>query len=112
MRCPIRVTALHLRASEWYESNGLRPDAIRHALDAKDFERAAGLIELAGSEAEDGNIQQATWLGWVKRLPEELVRVRPVLNVWYAYVLLGSGELEAAESRFEDAERWLEPADT
>jgi LuxR family maltose regulon positive regulatory protein len=109
---PDRVSMLHQRASEWYERNGLRSDAIRHALVAKDFECAAGLIELAWPAAEAGSIQQATWLGWVKRLPEELVRARPVLNVWYAYALLGSGDLEAAESRFKDAERWLEPPDT
>ena len=98
---PDRVSMLHRRASEWYEQNGLRSDAIRHALAAKDFERAAGLIELAWPAAEDGSIQQATWLGWVKTLPEELVRARPVLNVWYAYALLGSGELEAAEVPIE-----------
>ncbi len=109
---PGRVSMLHLRASAWYEQNGLRSVAIRHALVAKDFERAAGLIELAGAGTEDGSIQQATWLGWVKKLPGELVHLRPVLNVWYAYILLGSGELEAAESRFKDAERWLESADT
>ena len=111
---PDRVSTLHRRASEWYEQNGLRSDAIRHAFAAEDFEAAAGLIELAWPAAEEGSIyeQQATWLGWVKRLPEELVRARPVLNVWYAYALLGRGEMEAAESRFKDAERWLESADT
>jgi LuxR family transcriptional regulator, maltose regulon positive regulatory protein len=109
---PDRVSMLHRRASEWYEQNGLRFDAIRHALAAKDFEGAAGLIELAGPGTEDGSIQQATWLGWVKKLPEELVHLRPVLNVWYTYVLLGSGDLEAAESRFKDAEQWLVSADT
>ncbi|MBI5966032.1 MAG: tetratricopeptide repeat protein [Chloroflexi bacterium] len=109
---PDRVSILHLRASEWYERNGLRSEAIHHALAARDFEGAAGLIELAGPATEDGSIQQATWLGWVKKLPEELVHLRPVLNVWYAYILLGSGELETADSRFKDAERWLESADT
>jgi len=38
--------------------------------------------------AEEGSIQPAIWLGWVKTLPEELVHARPVLNVWYAYALL------------------------
>ncbi len=108
---PDRVAALHRRASAWYERNGLRSDAIRHALAAKDFERAAGLIELAWPAAEEGSIQPAAWLGWVKTLPEALVHARPVLNVWYAYALLGSGEMEAAEARLKDAERWLEPAD-
>jgi LuxR family maltose regulon positive regulatory protein len=109
---PNRVSMLHLRASEWYERNGLRPDAIRHALAAKNFELAAGLIELAGPGTEDGSIQWVTWLGWVKTLPEELIRVRPVLNVWYAYALLGRGEMEAAEARLKDAEQWLVSADT
>ena len=71
--------------------------------------RAAGLIELAGPAVEEGS-QSATWLGWVKALPDELIRARPVLSVWYAYALLGSGEMEAAEARLKDAERWLEPA--
>jgi LuxR family maltose regulon positive regulatory protein len=109
---PDRSATLHERASAWYERNGLRPDAIRHALAAKNFELAAGLIELAGPTTEDGSIQSVTWLGWVKRLPEELIRARPVLNVWYAYALLGRGELETAASRFKDVERWLESADT
>src|ERR687898_2286503 len=44
---PDQVPTLHRRASEWYEQNGSAADAIRHALAAEDFERAAGLIELA-----------------------------------------------------------------
>jgi LuxR family maltose regulon positive regulatory protein len=109
---PDQVSALHRRASAWYERNGLRSDAIRHALAAEDFERAAGLIELVGPATEDGSVLPATWLGWVKMLPEDVAHARPVLNVWYAYALLGIGELEAAEARLKVAERWLEPAHT
>ncbi len=108
---PDRAVALHGRASAWYERNGLRSDAIGHALAAKDYERAAGLIELAWPAAEEGSILPATWLGWVKALPEELFQARPALNVWVAYALLGRGEMEAAEALFRDAERWLEPAE-
>ena len=104
---PDQVSALHRRASVWYEQNGLPSDAIRHALAAEDFERAADLIELAGPVVEESS-QTATWLGWVRALPDELVRARPVLSVWYAYALLGRGEMEAAEARLTDAERWLE----
>ena len=107
---PDRVAALHRRASAWYERNGLRSDAIRHALAAQDFERAAGLIELAWPVAEDGSLS-TWWLGWVRVLPDDLVRARPVLSVWYAYALLFSGEIEAAGSRLTDAERWLALAD-
>jgi LuxR family maltose regulon positive regulatory protein len=103
---PGRVPAMHRRASEWYEQNGLPADAIRHALAADDFERAAGLIELAGPSME-GTPQSAAWRGWVSALPDELVRARPVLSAWYAYALLASAEMEAADSRLKDAERWL-----
>jgi LuxR family maltose regulon positive regulatory protein len=103
---PDRVSTLHQRASEWYEQNGLRFDAIRHALAAEDFERAAGLIELA-RPAMDLSYQSSTWLGWVKALPEVLIRTRPVLSVGYAWALLDGGELESSEARLQDAERWL-----
>ncbi len=49
---PNHVAALHRRASEWYEQNNSPPDAIRHALAAEDFERAAALIELAWPEMD------------------------------------------------------------
>jgi len=104
---PDRIPALHRRASEWYEREGLPPEAISHALLSGDFERAAGLIELAGSTRE-GSPQSALWFDWVRALPDELVRARPVLSVWYAYALFASGAgMDAAESRLKDAESWL-----
>src|SRR5262249_44275939 len=104
---PAQVAILHQRASAWYADNGLPADAIRHALAAKDFARAADLAELAWPEM-DGRFQAATWLGWAKALPDEIVRARPVLSVAYAWALLNGGELEAAEARLSDAERWLD----
>jgi LuxR family maltose regulon positive regulatory protein len=104
---PGQVSGLHQRASAWYEQNGFPPEAIRHALAAEDFVRAAGLIELAWS-AMDLSSHSTTWLGWVKELPDVLIRFRPVLCVGYAWALLDGGELEASEARLLDAERWLD----
>ena len=104
---PNQIPDLHRRASEWYEQSDLPSYAIRHALAADDFERAADLIEFAWP-AMNRSRQEATLLGWLKALPDELVRTRPVLSVGYAYALLESGELEAAEARLQDAERWLD----
>ena len=106
---PDQGSALHRRASEWYENNGSAADAIRHALAAEDFERAATLVELSIPEMRR-NRQGATVteLGWLKALPDELVHFRPVLCVDYAYALFGGGELEAVETRLRDAERWLD----
>jgi len=101
---------LHRRASAWYEQNDLPANAIRHVLAARDFERAAELLERVWL-AMDLSYQSATWLSWVKALPDDLIRTRPVLCLGYAWALLNSGELEASEARLRDAERWLEPAD-
>ncbi len=106
---PDQVPILHLRASEWYEQNDLMDAAIRHALVAENFERAAGLIEMLG-DAEDAIFQPPGWLSWVQALPEEIIQTRPVLSALYGWELLGHGELEAAEARLRDAERWLDPA--
>ena len=105
---PNQVATLHQRASAWYEQHGLPAAAIHHALSAEDFERAARLIELEVGMMRGGS-QETTWKNWVQALPAELVRVRPVLSVYYAFVLL-PGELDAAEARLQDAEQWLEPA--
>ena len=104
---PDQVPALHRRASEWYADNGLPADAIRHALAAEDFERAADLVELA-VPAMSRSRQEATLLGWLKALPDELVRARPVLSVAYAHVLLDRGEVDGVEARLRDAEWWLD----
>src|SRR5437016_2820640 len=104
---PDQVSTLHRRASEWYEQNGSAADAIRHALAAQDFARTADLVELA-VPAMRRSRQEATVLGWLKALPDELVHYRPVLSVDYAGALLSSGQLEGVEARLRDAERWLD----
>src|SRR6266702_3421033 len=104
---PDQVSTLHRRASEWYEQNGSVADAIRHALSACDFERAADLVELAIPAMRQSR-QEARVLGWLKALPDELLQVRPVLSVGYAWALLLNGELEGVEARLQNAERWLD----
>src|ERR1700730_7132271 len=104
---PDQVATLHRRASAWYEQHGSTVDAIRHALAAADFGRAADLVELA-VPAMARSRQEATVLGWLKVLPDEVLRCMPVLSVAYAHVLLSSGEREGVEERLRDAERWLD----
>jgi LuxR family maltose regulon positive regulatory protein len=105
---PDLVARLHQRASTWYERHGEAADAIRHALAAQDFARAADLVELT-APAMSRNRQEATLLGWLRALPNELVRARPVLSVTYAHLLLlDGGELERVEICLRDAEWWLD----
>jgi LuxR family maltose regulon positive regulatory protein len=101
------VAELHRRASEWFADNAEPAQAIRHALAAHDDERAAALIERAARATLRG-YRPAVLVEWLAALPPELVRTRPVLGAYYAFALLGLGELDAAESLLRDAERCLD----
>jgi LuxR family maltose regulon positive regulatory protein len=106
---PHQVATLHRAASEWYERHSLTAEAIHHALAAEDFERAADLIEVA-VPAMHRSKQEATLLGWLNTLPDELVHSRPALSVGYAWAFLASGDLDAAAARLRDAEQGMRKA--
>jgi LuxR family maltose regulon positive regulatory protein len=106
---PERLAELHRRASAWFERAGEALEAIRHALAANDFSKAADLIELAAPGLRRSR-HEAALLGWFAALPDELLRRRPVLSNVFAGELLGGGRLEDADARLRDAERWLGPS--
>lgn len=103
---PGRLSELHERASLWHEQNGDIPEAIRHTMAGRDFERAADLIELA-IPAMRKDRQEATLSRWLQALPGELIHARPGLGVAYAGALLASGELTGVDARLEEAEQWV-----
>ena len=103
---PDLVPLLHQRASQWYERHDLTEESVRHALAARDFDRAAHLIELA-VPAIRRHRQEAMMHGWLKALPDDAVRRSPVLSVFYGSMLMVSGDLDAVEPRLDDAERAL-----
>ncbi|RNL57348.1 helix-turn-helix transcriptional regulator [Arthrobacter oryzae] len=103
---PGLVPLLHQRASAWYEHKDLMEEAVRHALEAQDFNRAAQLVELAVPIIRR-NRQETILFGWLKALPADAVRNSPVLSVFYGFMLMVSGDLHGVEPRFEDAERAL-----
>ena len=105
---PEYLPELHRRASAWYERNGEASEAIRHALAADDFSKAADLIELAAPELRRSR-QEAALLGWLGALPDELLRSRPVLSNVFAGELLASGQFENVDAHLRAAERWLGP---
>ena len=104
---PALVPELHRRASIWNEQHNLPIEAVQHALAAQDFERASGLIEqFALSLGLTGHLY--TVLGWLKALPDELIRVRPLLCLYFAALLVSVNELEAADAHLQDAERCVQ----
>ena len=101
------MPTLHNRASAWYEHSGLISLAIEHAVSAGDLERVACLID-EHAESLWGGGAQITLSNWMEALPDELVRSRPRLCIYHAFVLFMTGQLEAAELRLQAAERALD----
>jgi LuxR family maltose regulon positive regulatory protein len=104
---PEEIAQYHLRASEWYEQNGEEAEAFQHAIAARDFNRAAGLAEKFW-QGMNQSFQSAVWLGWVKQLPESLIRSRPVLCTQIGWAFMDAGDVESSESSLRDAELCLE----
>ena len=107
---PDRAPILHSRASEWHEQNGHMPTAIEHALSARNFERAASLVESV-ADAALMRSEVTTLLAWIEALPDDVVRARPRLCATHAGVMLIDGRsLEKVEARLQDAAQG-DPAD-
>ena len=102
------ISALHERASRWYEEEGLIPEAMQHAFDMADSTRAVRLMEQNGLGFIVGG-QVQTALGWLGRLPETVLRTRPLLCIYHALALLFTNDLAAAEARLRNAEECIGP---
>jgi LuxR family maltose regulon positive regulatory protein len=103
-------SALHQRASEWYESHGFTPEAIKHALAAKDLAAAERLIR-SSVEATFSGGGFNTLLAWLNALPDEVVRARSDLSTDKAWILYLRGDIAEAEEYAAAATKTLRPDD-
>jgi LuxR family maltose regulon positive regulatory protein len=110
------IENLHLRAADWYEKNGFFEEAIRHALAAQDFPRAARLVE-GIAESLWLNGYYTTLIEWIRSIPGEVVRSHPWLCVWngWAFTQMGLSQVvqrwvEASEQA-QVVQQWIEAAE-
>jgi LuxR family maltose regulon positive regulatory protein len=101
---PGTMEALHLRASQWYEREGMPEQAIQHALAVKALERVASLVERYALEIISRG-EMLALLHLMRLLPEELILSRPMLCVHYAWGLTFSGQLAQVETWLGAAEK-------
>jgi LuxR family maltose regulon positive regulatory protein len=101
------IPTYHIRAGEWFRSEGEYHEAIKHSLSAQDYESAAELIEVIGVDMlQQGN--HATVSGWISEIPEEIVTNYPYLCVLHAWILQITGEVDRSETRLTIAEQAVE----
>jgi LuxR family maltose regulon positive regulatory protein len=103
-----QIRELHRRASRWHQREGSLEEAMMHAMAAQDFEQAASMIDenvismLSRSEAP-------VLLGWIEKLPHQILRERPSIDIYRAYTLALSGRPDEADRLLEDVEKRINP---
>ena len=82
-----RVKDLHLHASAWYEKEGREEEAVRHAFEAGDIERVAGLLEFWSLEKLT-RVQLIAASKWLAAIPEKRLSRSPRLASFSAWLIL------------------------
>ena len=103
------IAELHIRASQWYEDNGLEFEAFHHAAAANDIERAERLIEGKGMPLYFRGAL-APLLNWLETLSTTVLDTWPSLWTTYASVSLATGQAAGVEQKLHAAEAALAAA--
>jgi len=105
---PGQVPELHLRAATWCDQNELLAEAVHHALAIPDFDLVAGVIERAILKVTAwSSVTVATFLEWLKVLPDDVVRSRPRLRLFVSRVLYVAGQREKTGRILQELEELL-----
>ncbi len=104
------LAELHIRASQWYEDNGMPLQAFHHAVAAEDIERAARLVEEKGMPLQSREAVISV-LAWLQSLPNAALNAKPWLWWRYASLLLINGQSTGVEEKLQAAEAALEDAE-
>ena len=107
---PECVAELHARASAWFEADGDVSQAVDHALAGGDSGRAADLMELVMPMMARER-REAELARWVRSLPDDVLRKRPVLAVWFAGALALVSDFDTVGRRLSDVERSVRTED-
>jgi LuxR family maltose regulon positive regulatory protein len=103
---PTIVSELYIRASQWYEAQGMLDEAIEHALSGGDVTRAARLLDENVKAYILVHAAVSKVLRWADRLPVEERAKFPRLCIYYAWALMFEWQLDAVEPALALAEAW------
>ncbi len=97
------IADLHSRAANWYDRNDLPSEAVRHALAAGDFEKAANLIDMyARSLIYSGQI--SVLRGWLEGLPDTLRNTQTKLRFYQFWIDALQGKADLSEPALQEME--------
>lgn len=104
-----RVSALHAKASRWFESQDYYNEAVEHALLSRDFHRSADLLDRSSQTRVLINAFMVQ--KWIEQIPEEIVREHPWIQISQAWLLLAMGKLERVPELLQQAEKAVRSGD-
>jgi LuxR family maltose regulon positive regulatory protein len=97
---PDAIAVLHQRAAVWYERSDMAPEAIDHALAAKDYSYAVRLIgKVALPMVLQGYVRTVD--GWLRSIPQEYPEHSPQLMMAFAWLYLLRGDFAGAAPYLE-----------
>ena len=103
---PKEIAALHMRASAWYDSQGMGEEAIRHALAAGDVPTAVRIF--AGHRREMMNREEWKLLErWLQLFPREVIEQRPELILHEVFLMFMGQQMAGIPARLDQAEALL-----
>ncbi|GLZ48296.1 helix-turn-helix transcriptional regulator [Actinomycetospora sp. NBRC 106375] len=105
---PEVVPELHSRASRWFAGVDDVPAAVDHALAGGHVDLAAELMERAMPVMRRER-REAELLRWVRSVPDEVVRVRPVLGLAFVGALAQASVFDTVDRRLADVEHAVRP---
>ncbi|MNF22164.1 HTH-type transcriptional regulator MalT [compost metagenome] len=91
----IDTSQLHLRAAEWFNREGLFPEAMRHALLSADFDNVVQIIQNALPSISSLS-HFGIYMRWIERVPADLLECHPKLIIMSAWIAAITGHLERA----------------
>lgn len=97
----------HIRASQWFEDNGLEVEAFQYAAAANDIERCVRLMGKGTMPLHFRGVAVQI-LNWLASLPKEVFNARPSLMVIYPSLLLANGQTIGVEEKLKAAETVLQ----
>ena len=103
---PEAIPELHRRAANWYQSEGLLTESIRHFLAADDVAAACKIV-LRHAPGKLVRSELSLLLLWYRMLPESAIGQNVGLSVIYAWVLIFTGQISKVHKRISDSEQAL-----
>jgi LuxR family maltose regulon positive regulatory protein len=100
---PGLTLGLHRLASQWFEQEGLIPEAMHHAIAVEDFDRAALLLESIVSSLLNES-RPAMLLSLMANLPDEIIASSPWLCVHGAWAYFITWQFDPIEPLLHAAE--------